>query len=146
MWRERFIERWDAVSALGFDDVFQRMWELYLAYSEAGFRSGYLDVFQWTFAGGRRSMNFVLVSAASVAVLVVLHGITFAIGRRIGRYNVVDVTWGLGFVGVGAVAAVLGSGDLVPPDSAVGPGGGVGAATGLAHGRQVGGQGRRPTV
>ena len=56
MWRERFIERWDAVSALGFDDVFQRMWELYLAYSEAGFRSGYLDVFQWTFAsagGGR---------------------------------------------------------------------------------------------
>jgi cyclopropane-fatty-acyl-phospholipid synthase len=50
LWRETFIERWDAVSALGFDDVFQRMWELYLAYSEAGFRSGYLDVFQWTFA------------------------------------------------------------------------------------------------
>ena len=38
------------MSALGFDDVFQRMWELYLAYSEAGFRSGYLDVYQWTFA------------------------------------------------------------------------------------------------
>ncbi len=35
---------------LGFDEVFQRMWELYLAYSEAGFRSGYLDVYQWTFA------------------------------------------------------------------------------------------------
>ncbi|MFY9922612.1 MAG: class I SAM-dependent methyltransferase [Mycobacterium sp.] len=52
MWRERFIERWDTVSALGFDDVFKRMWELYLAYSEAGFRSGYLDVFQWTFAAG----------------------------------------------------------------------------------------------
>ena len=44
------------MSALGFDEVFQRMWELYLAYSEAGFRSGYLDVFQWTFApaGGHR--------------------------------------------------------------------------------------------
>ena len=41
-----------------------------------------------------------------------MHGITFAVGRSIGRYNVVDVTWGLGFVGVGAVAAVLGSGDL----------------------------------
>lgn len=56
LWRDRFIERWDAVSALGFDDVFQRMWELYLAYSEAGFRSGYLDVYQWTFApaGGNR--------------------------------------------------------------------------------------------
>jgi cyclopropane-fatty-acyl-phospholipid synthase len=56
LWRERFLERRDAVSALGFDDVFQRMWELYLAYSEAGFRSGYLDVYQWTFApaGGAR--------------------------------------------------------------------------------------------
>ncbi len=55
LWRERFIERRDAVSTLGFDDVFHRMWQLYLAYSEAGFRSGYLDVYQWTFApdGGR---------------------------------------------------------------------------------------------
>jgi cyclopropane-fatty-acyl-phospholipid synthase len=26
------------------------MWQLYLAYSEAGFKSGYLDVYQWTFA------------------------------------------------------------------------------------------------
>jgi cyclopropane-fatty-acyl-phospholipid synthase len=50
LWRERFVHRRDAVAALGFDDVFRRMWELYLAYSEAGFRSGYLDVYQWTFA------------------------------------------------------------------------------------------------
>jgi cyclopropane-fatty-acyl-phospholipid synthase len=50
LWRERFLQRRDAVLALGFDDVFQRMWELCLAYSEAGFRSGYLDVYQWTFA------------------------------------------------------------------------------------------------
>ena len=50
LWRKRFLDQRDAVSALGFDDVFQRMWELYLAYSEAGFRSGYLDVYQWTFA------------------------------------------------------------------------------------------------
>ena len=49
LWRERFIARRDAVAELGFDDVFHRMWELYLAYSEAGFRSGYLDVYQWTF-------------------------------------------------------------------------------------------------
>lgn len=55
LWRERFIERHHAVAQLGFDAVFRRMWELYLAYSEAGFRSGYLDVYQWTFApsGGR---------------------------------------------------------------------------------------------
>lgn len=50
LWRERFHARRNAVSALGFDDVFHRMWDLYLAYSEAGFRSGYLDVYQWTFA------------------------------------------------------------------------------------------------
>jgi cyclopropane-fatty-acyl-phospholipid synthase len=50
LWRDRFAERRDTATALGFDDVFQRMWELYLAYSEAGFRSGYLDVYQWTFA------------------------------------------------------------------------------------------------
>jgi cyclopropane-fatty-acyl-phospholipid synthase len=50
LWRERFVERRDAVAALGFDDVFLRMWDLYLAYSEAGFSSGYLDVYQWTFA------------------------------------------------------------------------------------------------
>ena len=50
LWGERFLAHRDAVSALGFDEVFQRMWELYLAYSEAGFRSGYLDVYQWTFA------------------------------------------------------------------------------------------------
>ena len=50
LWRDRFLQHRNAVSALGFDDVFQRMWELYLAYSEAGFRAGYLDVYQWTFA------------------------------------------------------------------------------------------------
>jgi cyclopropane-fatty-acyl-phospholipid synthase len=56
VWRERFVECRDAVAALGFDEVFQRMWDLYLAYSEAGFSSGYLDVYQWTFAptGGAR--------------------------------------------------------------------------------------------
>lgn len=56
LWRGRFVQRRDTVSELGFDEVFHRMWELYLAYSEAGFRSGYLDVVQWTFTatGGRR--------------------------------------------------------------------------------------------
>lgn len=45
-WRERFLARWDDVHSLGFDNVFKRMWEFYLAYSEAGFRSKYLDVSQ----------------------------------------------------------------------------------------------------
>ncbi|MEV5970314.1 cyclopropane-fatty-acyl-phospholipid synthase family protein [Streptomyces sp. NPDC051921] len=46
IWRERFLQRAAEVDALGFDPVFRRMWELYLAYSEAGFRSHFLDVRQ----------------------------------------------------------------------------------------------------
>ncbi|MFF3942669.1 class I SAM-dependent methyltransferase [Streptomyces phaeofaciens] len=46
LWRENFLRQSEAVTALGFDRVFQRMWQLYLAYSEAGFRSHYLDVRQ----------------------------------------------------------------------------------------------------
>jgi cyclopropane-fatty-acyl-phospholipid synthase len=45
-WRERFLARWAEISALGFDETFRRMWEFYLGYSEAGFRSGYLTVRQ----------------------------------------------------------------------------------------------------
>ena len=55
LWRERFMAEEAAVDALGFDRTFRRMWEFYLAYSEAGFRSGYLDVAQIVLAraGGR---------------------------------------------------------------------------------------------
>ncbi|MFC8366012.1 class I SAM-dependent methyltransferase [Streptomyces griseorubiginosus] len=49
LWRERFTERADEVAALGFDETFRRLWTFYLAYSEAGFRSGYLDVQQHLF-------------------------------------------------------------------------------------------------
>ncbi|TWF92941.1 SAM-dependent methyltransferase [Saccharopolyspora dendranthemae] len=45
-WRQRFLSRWDEVRDLGFSERFRRMWDFYLAYSEAGFRSGYLDVWQ----------------------------------------------------------------------------------------------------
>lgn len=45
-WRDAFNANWDAVRAQGFDETFRRMWEFYLAYCEAGFRTGYLDVFQ----------------------------------------------------------------------------------------------------
>ena len=58
-------------------------------------------------------MNFLIVSGASLAILVLAYGITFAIGRRIGRYNVVDVTWGASFVAVAVVAAAVGTGDLL---------------------------------
>ncbi len=46
LWREQFVQHWDQVLGLGFDDRFCRMWEFYLAYCEAGFRTGYLDVAQ----------------------------------------------------------------------------------------------------
>ena len=87
------------MSALGFDEVFQRMWELYLAYSEAGFRSGYLDVYQWTFAPtGAAIDEFPRRFRLRRWRFSWSCAITFLIGRRIGRYNVVDVTWGVGFV------------------------------------------------
>ncbi|WP_439145234.1 class I SAM-dependent methyltransferase [Streptantibioticus silvisoli] len=60
LWRERFTSRAAEVAALGFDGTFRRMWEFYLAYSEAGFAAGYLDVRQILFtktdatAGGTR--------------------------------------------------------------------------------------------
>jgi cyclopropane-fatty-acyl-phospholipid synthase len=50
IWRERFEERWPAINALGFDEVFHRTWRFYLAYCEAGFASGYIGVSQLTFA------------------------------------------------------------------------------------------------
>lgn len=48
-WADRFISATDRLDALGFDEVFRRMWVFYLRYSEGGFRSGYLDVHQLTY-------------------------------------------------------------------------------------------------
>ncbi|MGJ0121077.1 class I SAM-dependent methyltransferase [Williamsia sp. MIQD14] len=48
-WRHRFNETWTTVSHRGFDETFRRMWEYYLAYCEAGFASGYLEVSQLQF-------------------------------------------------------------------------------------------------
>ena len=45
-WRRRFAGSAGLVERLGYGPAFQRMWDLYLAYSEGGFRSGYLDVRQ----------------------------------------------------------------------------------------------------
>ena len=48
-WRETFLGAWPEVQRLGFDETFRRKWEFYLAYCEAGFASGYLDVAQLRF-------------------------------------------------------------------------------------------------
>jgi steroid 5-alpha reductase family enzyme len=54
--------------------------------------------------------NLAQVAGGAVVALAVVHSIAFAVGRRIGRYNVVDVAWGIGFVAIAAVAAILGHG------------------------------------
>jgi cyclopropane-fatty-acyl-phospholipid synthase len=53
IWRERLLARQSELAQLGFDEVFGRMWLLYLCYAEAGFRSGYLDVSQFLLVPGR---------------------------------------------------------------------------------------------
>jgi len=45
-WRNNFRTAWPNIKSLGFDDRFKRLWEYYLAYCEAGFLSGNIDVRQ----------------------------------------------------------------------------------------------------
>jgi cyclopropane-fatty-acyl-phospholipid synthase len=52
-WRERFMARTEDVRALGFDDRFVRMWEYYLALSEAGFATGVCQDLQLVLEKGR---------------------------------------------------------------------------------------------
>lgn len=47
-WRRDFLARREAVLALGFDERFVRLWSFYLAYCEAGFDAGDIDVVQYT--------------------------------------------------------------------------------------------------
>ena len=48
-WRIRFLGQLDAVRAMGFDDRFVRMWEYYLALSEAAFATGATQDLQLVF-------------------------------------------------------------------------------------------------
>ena len=48
IWRERFLQQKDRVLQLGFDARFLRIWEFYLAYCEAAFEQGSVDVVQYT--------------------------------------------------------------------------------------------------
>ena len=47
-WRDAFKQKLTDVRAQGFDDHFLRTWEFYLAYCEAGFRAGNINVMQFT--------------------------------------------------------------------------------------------------
>ncbi len=46
LWNERFQDAWPRMRELGFDERFRRIWTYYLAYCEAGFRTGSIDVVQ----------------------------------------------------------------------------------------------------
>ncbi|MEM7226047.1 MAG: cyclopropane-fatty-acyl-phospholipid synthase family protein [Pseudomonadota bacterium] len=46
LWRRAFETAWPEIAELGFDERFRRMWRYYLAYCEAGFRTGRIDVLQ----------------------------------------------------------------------------------------------------
>ncbi|WP_372394216.1 cyclopropane-fatty-acyl-phospholipid synthase family protein [Azospirillum sp. HJ39] len=48
-WRRRFLAAGPQVAAQGFDERFRRLWDYYLAYCEAGFRAGTIDVGLWRF-------------------------------------------------------------------------------------------------
>ncbi|MCP2679748.1 cyclopropane-fatty-acyl-phospholipid synthase family protein [Maricaulaceae bacterium NA33B04] len=46
-WLHRFNDAWDTIKPMGFDERFKKMWDFYLAYCEAGFRTGRIDVAQF---------------------------------------------------------------------------------------------------
>jgi cyclopropane-fatty-acyl-phospholipid synthase len=46
IWSQSFDAAWDKMARLGFDERFRRLWAYYLAYCEAGFRTGSTDVVQ----------------------------------------------------------------------------------------------------
>jgi len=57
-WRRRFYESSEAVSGLGFDDRFCRLWDYYLAYCEGAFRERHISDVQLmlTKTGNRSSL------------------------------------------------------------------------------------------
>jgi steroid 5-alpha reductase family enzyme len=56
--------------------------------------------------------GFLLVSGTTLVVAAGAMALTAAVARRVGRYSVVDVTWGLALAATGLVGVLLGTGDL----------------------------------
>ena len=48
IWREIFNKKWDLIKKQGFDLKFKKMWEFYLSYCEAGFKSKNIDLIQFS--------------------------------------------------------------------------------------------------
>jgi len=48
IWREIFNKKWYLIKDQGFDLTFKKMWEFYLSYCEAGFKSKNIDLIQFS--------------------------------------------------------------------------------------------------
>ena len=48
LWRNEFNKKWNDIKNQGFDLTFKRMWEFYLCYCEAGFKSKNIDLIQFS--------------------------------------------------------------------------------------------------
>jgi len=48
LWRDEFLKKWDLISKQGFNLTFKRMWDFYLSYCEAGFKSKNIDLIQFS--------------------------------------------------------------------------------------------------
>jgi cyclopropane-fatty-acyl-phospholipid synthase len=65
LWRQRFIANTDLAAELGYDEPFRRLWTLWLAMSEAGFRERRLRDVQVLFAKPRRSIGMEVPARAT---------------------------------------------------------------------------------
>ena len=48
IWKDEFNKKWELIKNQGFDLTFKRMWEFYLSYCEAGFKSKNIDLIQFS--------------------------------------------------------------------------------------------------
>ena len=48
IWKNNFFKSWKGITPLGFDETFKRMWEFYLSYCEAGFKSRNINLIQFS--------------------------------------------------------------------------------------------------
>ena len=48
IWRREFTNKWEEISKQGFDLTFKRMWNFYLSYCDAGFKSKNIDLIQFS--------------------------------------------------------------------------------------------------
>jgi cyclopropane-fatty-acyl-phospholipid synthase len=48
IWRKKFDKEWGLIKEQGFDLTFKKMWQFYLSYCEAGFKSKNIDLIQFS--------------------------------------------------------------------------------------------------